>query len=123
MCCFLVHFGNRIILNVVVVLYSQVFKTKQLFITIGTPMAKTVKNVCSTIIACLFDRSGLRRFQKYFSDVTTVSGCYRRLNAFFYSAASLKYHAPDTTFSLIILTLGRPALALPRKSECQARSS
>ena len=43
------------------------------------------------------------------------------------SAASLKYHAPDTwhdtTPSHIILTLGRPVLALSRKSECQARSS
>ena len=45
----------------------------------------------------------------------------------FYSAAVLKYHVPDnwhdTTPSYIILTLGRPVLALPRKSECQARSS
>ena len=45
----------------------------------------------------------------------------------FYSAASLKYHVPDTWYdttpSHIILTLGRPVLALPHKSECQARSS
>ena len=51
----------------------------------------------------------------------------RELNAHFYSAASLKYHVPDTwhdtTPSHIILTLGWPVLALPRKSECQARSS
>ena len=47
-----------------------------------------------------------------------VSGCDRELNAHFYSADSLKYHAPD-----IILALGWPVLALPRKSECQARSS
>ena len=44
-----------------------------------------------------------------------------------YSAASLKYHVPDTwhdtTPSHIILTLGGSVLALPRKSECQARSS
>ena len=46
-----------------------------------------------------------------------VSGCDRELNAHFYSAASLKYHVPDTwhdtTLSHIILTLGRPVLALP----------
>ena len=50
-----------------------------------------------------------------------VSGCDRELNADFYNAASLKYHGPDTwhdsTPSHIILTLGRPVLALPRKSE------
>ena len=38
---------------------------------------------------------------------------------------SLKYHAPDTchdaTSSHGILTLSRPVLSLPRKSECQAR--
>ena len=53
-----------------------------------------------------------------------MSGCDSELNAHFYSAASLKYHVPDiwhdTTPSHIILTLGRPVLALPRKSECQA---
>ena len=46
-----------------------------------------------------------------------VSGCGRELNAHFYSAASLEYHAPatwtDTTPSHIIPTLGRPVLALP----------
>ena len=51
-----------------------------------------------------------------------MSGCDRELNAHFYNAASLKYHVPDTwhdtTPSHIILTLGRPVLALPRKSEC-----
>ena len=56
-----------------------------------------------------------------------MSGCDRELNVHFYSAASLKYHVPDTwhdtTPSHIILTLGQPVLALPRKSECQARSS
>ena len=56
-----------------------------------------------------------------------MSGCDRELNAHFYSAASLTYHAPDishdTTSSHIILTLCRPVLALPRKSECQARSN
>ena len=41
-----------------------------------------------------------------------MSGCDRELNAHFYSAASLKYHGPDTwhdtTPSYIILTLGQP---------------
>ena len=55
-----------------------------------------------------------------------MSGCGRELNAHFYSAASLRYHVPDTwhdtTPSHIILTLGQPVLiiALFRKSECQA---
>ena len=78
------------------------------------------------VVLLLFVRI-LRRFQQFFSHITTVSGCDRELNAHFYSAASLKYHTPDTwhdtTPSHIILTLGRPVLALPRKSECQARSS
>ena len=43
----------------------------------------------------------------------------------FYSTTSSKYHAPDTWHdtipSHIILTMGRPVLALPHKSECQAR--
>ena len=56
----------------------------------------------------------LRRFQQFFSHITTVSGCDSELNVHFYSAASLKYHAldtwPDTTPSHIILTLGRPVL-------------
>ena len=43
------------------------------------------------------------------------------VDAHFYSAASLKYHAPDTWHdtSHIILALDRPVLALPRKSEQQ----
>ena len=45
-------------------------------------------------------------------------------NAHFFSTASLKYHGPDTWHdtksSHIILIRGRPVLALPRKSECQA---
>ena len=57
----------------------------------------------------------LRRFQQFYSHITTVSGCDSELNAHFYSAASLKYHAPDvwhdTTPSHIILTPGRPVLA------------
>ena len=70
--------------------------------------------------------SGLTSFSTIFqSYITTLFGCDRELNAHFYSAVSLKYHVPDTwhdtTLSHIILTLGRPVLALPRKSECQAR--
>ena len=38
----------------------------------------------------------LRRFQQFFSRISTVSCCDRELNAHFYSAESLKYHAPDT---------------------------
>ena len=51
----------------------------------------------------------------------------RELNTHFYSAASLKYHVPDTWHdtisSHIILTLGQPVLALTHQSEFQARSS
>ena len=64
-------------------------------------------------------------FQSYHDGVWLRQS--RELNAHFHSAASLKYHAPDTwhdtTPSHIILTLGRPVLALPRKSECQAMSN
>ena len=60
------------------------------------------------------------RFQQFFSHIMTVSVCDRELNAHFYSAASLKYHAPDTwhdtTPSHIILILGQPVLALPHKT-------
>ena len=55
-----------------------------------------------------------RRFQQFFSHITTVSGYDKELNAHFYSAASLKYHAQDTwhdtTPNHIILTLGWPVL-------------
>ena len=90
-------------------------------------------DMMSLIVYCLCKRyyvvcSGLTSLSTIFqSYITTVSGCDRELNACFYSAASLKYHAPDTwhdtTLSHIILTLGRPVLPLPRKSECQARCS
>ena len=45
--------------------------------------------------------SGLTSISTIFSHITTVSGCDRELNAHFYSAhfysaATLKYHAPDT---------------------------
>ena len=76
--------------------------------------------------ACVYS-SLTRRLQQFFSHIATVSGCCRELNAHFYSAASMKYHVPDTwhdtTPSHIMLALGRPVLALPRKSEYQARSS
>ena len=68
--------------------------------------------------------SGLTSLSTNFQSNHTVFGCNRELNAPFYSAASLKYHAPDTwhdtTPSHIILTLGWPVLALLCKSECQA---
>ena len=64
---------------------------------------------------CLSENLGKSRY-------LVVSYC-GELNAHFYSAASLKYHAPDTqhdtTLSHIILTLGWPILALPSKSESQ----
>ena len=47
------------------------------------------------VVLLLFVRV-LRRFQQFLSHITTVSGCDRELNARFYSAASLKFHAPDT---------------------------
>ena len=45
---------------------------------------------------CVCVNSGLTLLSTIFSHITTVSGCDRELNAHFYSAASLKYHAPDT---------------------------
>ena len=48
------------------------------------------------LFVCLFVCSGLTSLSTLFSHITTVSGCDRELNAHFYSAASLKYHAPDT---------------------------
>ena len=44
---------------------------------------------------CLFDL-GLTSLSTSFSHIATVSGCGRELNAHFQSAASLKYHVPDT---------------------------
>ena len=56
-------------------------------------------------------------FQQFFSHIMEVSCCDRERNAHFYSAASLKYHAPDTWYdttpSHINLTLERPVLACP----------
>ena len=86
-----------------------------------------VKNICFHFVqqtgvfgyVCLFWFNVA--FKKILSHITTVSGCDRELNAHFYSAVSLKSHDPDTwhdtTHSHIILTLGQPVLALPRKSE------
>ena len=72
---------------------------------------------------CVFRITGL----KILGHITTMSVCDREPSTHFYSAVSLKYHAPDTlhntTQSHIIMVLGRPVLALPHKSECQARSS
>ena len=59
-------------------------------------------DMMSFIAYCLCKRyyvvcSGLTSLSTIFqSYITTVSGCDRELNAHFYSAASLKYHAPDT---------------------------
>ena len=49
-------------------------------------------SVCLFVV-CLF------RFNVTFNiiwHITTASGCYRELNAHFYSAASLWYQIPDT---------------------------
>ena len=80
-----------------------------------------------TVCVCVCVYTGLTSlstiFQSYHDGVWLRQGAQCSL----YSAASLKYHVPDTwhdtTPSHIILILGRPVLALPRKSECQARSS
>ena len=80
----------------------------------------------SAPLVCLFVLFNVA-FNNSSSHITTVSGWNRELDAHFYRAASLKYHAPDTchdtTPSHFILTLGWPVLALPCKSKCQARSS
>ena len=46
----------------------------------------------AVVVVC----SGLMSLSTFFSLITTVSGCDRELNAHCFSAASLKYHAPDT---------------------------
>ena len=67
--------------------------------------------------------SGYRRFQQFFRHITTMTGCDRELSAHIYCDVSLKYHVPDTwhdtTPSHIILTLPRPVLALPCKSDAK----
>ena len=86
---------------------------------------KLLKVEKECVCVCVY--SGLTSLSTIFQSYHDGVGCDRELNAHFYSAASMKYHVPvtwhDTTPSHIILTLGRPVLALPRKSECQARSS
>ena len=71
--------------------------------------------------------SGLTSLSTIFLSYNNGVWLRQDLNAHFYSAASLKYHAPDTWHdtisSHIILTLCRPVLDLHRQSECQARSS
>ena len=52
--------------------------------------------ILSFLMFCLFDL-GLTSLSTFFSHIATVSACGRELNAHFQSAASLKYHAPDTS--------------------------
>ena len=96
------------------------------FFTSGTDVPSVPSETWSYCFVCLFVLVK-HRFQQFFSHTTTVCGHDRELNAHFYSAASLKHHAPDTwhdtTPSHITLTLGRSVLALLSESECQARSS
>ena len=51
---------------------------------------------CEHLMFVLFFVPFSCRFQQFFCHVTTMSGYDRELSAHFYSAASLKYHAPDT---------------------------
>ena len=77
-----------------------------------------------TVCVCVYSRltSLSTTFQSYHDVVWLRQGAQY---AHFYSAASLKYHVPDTwhdtTPSHIILTRSRPVLALSRKSKRQAR--
>ena len=72
-------------------------------------------NIVVVVCSCLTSLSTI--FQTYHDVVWLRHGAHY---AHFYSAASLKYHAPDTwhdaTPSHIILTLGLPVLALPFKT-------
>ena len=81
--------------------------------------------LCCKVFVCVY--SGLTSLSTVFQSYHDGVWLWWELNAHFYSAASLKYHVPDTwhdtTPSHIILTLGRPVLALPCKSECQTSSS
>ena len=52
--------------------------------------------VCVCVCVCVSVNSGLTSLSTNFQSYHDVSGCDRELNAHFYSAASLKYHAPDT---------------------------
>ena len=98
---------------------------------IGLPLIEKQCNlglhVCHSACTIWSVCMGLTSLSTIFSHITMSSGCDRELSAHIYSVVSLKYHAPDTshdtTLSHIILTLGRPDLALPSKSERQAGSS
>ena len=89
----------------------------------GHPMAGVSLHWAAEQCCCLFE------FNIDFNKFSVISRCIwlRQGVQYLYSAVSLMYHAPDTwhdtTPSHIILTLGRPVLVLPRKSECQARGS
>ena len=52
--------------------------------------------VVYNLYVCVCVYSGLTSLSTIFNHITTMSGCDRELNAHFYSAASLKYHVPDT---------------------------
>ena len=67
---------------------------------IGVTKRDLYSYICTTNILLKMLRTTQQlsycRFHQVFSHITMVSGCDRELNAHFYSAASLKYHAPDT---------------------------
>ena len=48
---------------------------------------------CANILVCV---CVLHQFQQFFSHTATVSGCYRKLNAIFYRAASVRFYIPKT---------------------------
>ena len=56
------------------------------------PYNEHIPCVVVVVVVC----SGLCRFLKSFSHITTVSGCNRKLSAHFYCVTSLKCHATDT---------------------------
>ena len=78
-------------------------------------------------ISLLFEGNASLKCVSSGSSHNTVSWCYRKFNAHIYGAPWQRYHAPDTWHdtipSHIIPTLSWPILALPRKFECQSRSS
>ena len=57
-------------------------------------LAQNIQYVQVRVGVCVFEFNVA--FIQFFSHITTVSGCDRELNAHFCSAASLKYHVPDT---------------------------
>ena len=57
---------------------------------------QTCHDLCTTLQYAVVVCSGFNVAFNNFAVITTVSGCDRELNVNFYSAASLKYHAPDT---------------------------